>query len=79
MSGGPPSTADRSTVVTVRLAGFGKLPSRSWRARARTRGRRRRLEKMASDAEPAVAADVRWSLATPVTDKDVQGLLEQMR
>ncbi len=31
------------------------------------------LEKLASD--PIVAADGRWSLATPVTGKDVKGLL----
>jgi hypothetical protein len=32
---------------------------------------------LASAGDPIVAANARWSLATPVSDKDVQGLLGQ--
>ncbi len=35
------------------------------------------LEKLASGPDPIVAADARWSLATPVTEKEVNGLLGQ--
>ncbi|HQT94128.1 MAG: hypothetical protein B7X11_00195 [Acidobacteria bacterium 37-65-4] len=35
------------------------------------------LEKLASGPDPIVAANARWSLATPVSDKDVKGLLGQ--
>jgi hypothetical protein len=33
------------------------------------------LEKLASGPDPIVAANARWCLATPVTEKDVKGLL----
>jgi hypothetical protein len=35
------------------------------------------LQMLASAGDPIVAANARWSLATPVSDKDVQGLLGQ--
>lgn len=35
------------------------------------------LEKLASGPDPIVAANAHWSLATPVSDKDVKGLLGQ--
>ena len=33
------------------------------------------LEKLASGPDPIVAANARWSLATPVSEKEVKGLL----
>ncbi len=35
------------------------------------------LEKLASGPDPIVAANARWGLATPVTEKDVKGLVEE--
>jgi hypothetical protein len=35
------------------------------------------LEKLASGPDPIVAANARWSLATPVSEKEVRGLLGQ--
>ena len=40
---------------------------------------RQLLEKLASDPDPIVASNARWSLATPVADADVRALLEQVR
>ena len=35
------------------------------------------LERLASEKDPIVAANARWSLATPVSEEDVKGLLAQ--